>query len=346
MSNPTKIPAQQIAELLECQVVGNSQAEIISLCSVEEQVAGAIAFTISNNPQTVATILETAKFSALIVRDSLDLKLHPTLQLAVFKVKSPFHSFLKVVELLAPKHKPKSGIASSAVISPSAKLGKNVSVSDYVVIGDNCQIGDEVILHPHVVLYQGVKIGSQSEIHSHVSIRQNVEIGSRCIIQNGSVIGADGFGYTADARGELHAVPQVGTVIISDSVEVGANSCIDRATLGTTVIGRNTKIDNLVQIGHNVKIGSNSIVCGQVGIAGSSKVGNHCVLGGHVGIQDHVEIANQVRLAAKSGVVNDIKKSGDYGGYPAEPANTWKRQMIVLKRLGEATRKHAKPKAE
>jgi UDP-3-O-[3-hydroxymyristoyl] glucosamine N-acyltransferase len=224
-------------------------------------------------------------------------------------------------------------------VHPSAKIGSGVSIGEFAVVGPLTEIGDNVVIHPHVVLYPGVKIGPRSIIHSHAAIREDSVLGAETVIQNGAVIGADGFGYVPDAKLGLVGVPQLGTVNLGDRVEVGANSAIDRATLGTTTIGLGTKIDNLVQIGHNTRIGRFSILCGQVGIAGSCEIGNQVVIGGQAGVGDHLKIADGIRVGAKSGVVSDLTEKGDYLGFPPLPAQVARRVFAILPQLPDLFRK-------
>ena len=228
-----------------------------------------------------------------------------------------------------------NAISPRAAVAASAQIGKGVSIGDFVSIGEGCIIGDNVTIYPNVVVYPEVKIGPGVTIHAGAIIRERCELGADVIIQNGAVVGADGFGYIPDAQQGVRAVPQVGTVALAPRVEVGANSCIDRGAFGKTQIGLATKVDNLVQIGHNVRIGQFSFVCGQVAIAGSAVLGNQVTIGGNTGVSGHLTIADKVRVAGNSGVTSSLDKSGDYGGFPAQPAAAWRRQVAALRRLPE-----------
>ena len=194
-------------------------------------------------------------------------------------------------------------------------------------------IEDRSVIHPHVTIYPRVRLGQGCVVHAGAVLREDVTLGDHCVIQNGAVIGADGFGYIPDQAGNLHAVPQVGAAKLGNEVHIGANSCVDRGTLGNTTVGDWTKIDNLVQTGHNVSLGQNCIVCGQTGIAGSVSIGNRVVLGGGCGVQDHVSIADGCRFAGHSGVIGDITERGDYAGMPALPARQWRRLVAQLRRM-------------
>lgn len=260
--------------------------------------------------------------------------------IATIEVEDPIAALVQLLSIFYVEEK-NSTISQRAEISKSAVIGKNVSIGAFSVIGDNVIIEDDVIIHPQVVIYAGAKIGSKSTIHSGAVVREFVIIGSGSTIQNGAVIGSDGFGYYPTKLG-LEPVPQVGIVHLGEKVDVGANSCIDRATLGATQLGSRTKLDNLVQVGHNVKIGSNTILCGQVGIAGSVEIGNQVVMAGNVGVADHIRIVDKVRIAAKSGVSTDLEKAGDYGGYPAVPVKEWYRQLSAFRLLPKFMRDKTK----
>ena len=225
-----------------------------------------------------------------------------------------------------------SSIHPQSIIEQSAQIASDVHVGPFSYIGENTKIGTGSVIHPHVCIYSNVSIGEGVEIHSGAIIREGVIIDDRCVIQNSAVIGAEGFGYYQDLDG-LKPIPQVGTVHLSQNVDIGANTCVDRATLGLTELGPGVKVDNLVQIGHNVKIGSHSIVCGQSGIAGSSIIGRGVILGGGTGIADHAEIEDGSRFAARSAALTGKFKKGDYAGYPAISVSLWRRMNGLLMKL-------------
>jgi UDP-3-O-[3-hydroxymyristoyl] glucosamine N-acyltransferase len=224
-----------------------------------------------------------------------------------------------------------TGVSPLAAVDPSAEIGADCYVGPFVAIGPFVKIGPRSVIHSHVVIYQGVKIGEEATIHAGAVIREDCEIGNRCTVLSGAVIGSEGFGYLPGENGKLIAVPQVGTIKIGDDVDIGANSCIDRAALGETVIGRGSKIDNLVQIGHNVQLGRSVIVCGQAGIAGSTKIADGVIVGGGAGIADHAEIVSGVRIGAASGVIGSISEPGDYVGFPALPIQQWRKINAQLR---------------
>ncbi len=331
----TSQTVSQLAVLVGGSVVGAKDVTISTLVPLDEPKPDAISFTKETHPRKLGPLLSDLKVAALIISDTVDPSLLPSHK-SFIRVKDPLAALIKIVPLFVPAIKPSGVVSDKADIHPSAKIGKNVSIGAFVAIGADVVIEDGVVVHPHVTLYQNVFIGAESEIHSGAVIREYCKLGPRTIIQNGAIIGADGFGYLSEheegSAPKIVKVPQVGIVNLGPDTEVGANTCIDRATLGTTQVGPSTKIDNLVQVGHNTKIGAFTIVCGKVGIAGSSRIGNGVVLGGDVGIKDHTTIADGVRVAARSGVISDLTEKGDYAGFPAVRALAWRRQ---IKAIGE-----------
>jgi UDP-3-O-[3-hydroxymyristoyl] glucosamine N-acyltransferase len=255
-------------------------------------------------------------------------KTAPTL----IEVIDPAAAFFSLIPLFYEPSALPQGVSPFAHVDPTASIDPSAFVGAFAVVGPRVTIAQEVQIHPHVVLYADVSIGASSVLHSGVHVREQCTIGERCTLHNGVIIGADGFGYLPGPGGQLTKVPQVGIVRIGNDVEIGANACIDRATLGETVIGDGSKIDNLAQVGHNVQVGRSVVICGQVGIGGSARIGNHVVLGGQTGVKDHTSIAGGTRVAARSGVSNDLEP-GDYAGYPAVPAHEWKRQHTALSRI-------------
>lgn len=256
----------------------------------------------------------------------------------ILRVKQPHVAYVRIMEKYFLDREERflpQNIHSTAVIDPSAEIAANVKIGAYVVIGADCVIEENVVIFPHVVMYQNVSVGANSTIHAHCVIREHSEIGKNCCIQPGAVIGSDGFGYVQDSQIGLRPVPQVGIVEIADGVDIGSNSCLDRAAAGVTKIGLGTKVDNLVQIGHNVEVGSHSIVCGQAGIGGSSKIGDQVVLGGKVGVGDHMKIASGVRIGGAGIVISHVTEPGDYMGYPVQPAFKWRRSLAAQLALPE-----------
>jgi UDP-3-O-[3-hydroxymyristoyl] glucosamine N-acyltransferase len=335
------ITVGDIQKLCEATLLGDASREVSGLSPYSEHAAGCISFSTSKQCKKFLKSLENSPFSCVLVSHELfaevpsDAPVTPCL----LGVNDPYSAFLSLVSTFyQPLPAAKRNISTHASVDPSATIGKNVSIGDFCVIGQDVVIEDNVTLMSHTVIYKGAKIGADSLLHARVTVREFCEIGRRCILHTGTVIGSDGFGYRPTKTG-LIKVPHVGIVAIADDVEVGANSCIDRATFGKTVIGSSTKVDNLVQIGHNVHIGSSTLICGQAGIAGSCIIGNGVVIGGSVGLADHVHIADGVRIGGKSGVISSITKKGDHVGFPAIPAQQWRRQNVALSFLGSSLKK-------
>jgi UDP-3-O-[3-hydroxymyristoyl] glucosamine N-acyltransferase len=226
------------------------------------------------------------------------------------------------------------GVLPEATVGVGVVLGEDISVYPGATIGDNVTIGDRCVIHPGVVLYPGVVVGDDTTVHANAVVRERCRIGKRCVIQPGAVIGSDGFGYAPDGKG-YYPIPQIGIVVLEDDVEVGANSCIDRAALEVTLIKRGTKLDNLVQVAHNCQIGEDCMLCSQVGISGSAKIGNHVTLTGQVGVAGHLTIGDNVMVGAKSGVPSSLEANAGYSGIPALPHKQWLRSMAVVAALPE-----------
>jgi len=297
-----------LARRLNCRFEGKAETELHGVSSPERAQEGDLVFIADRR---YLPLLEKSQASAAIIPKEETYE-----DIPVIYSDNPYLTFVKAVEIFYTPYRLKPGIHPQALVSPTAKLGKDVAIGPFVAVGDEVEIGEQSVVFPFVSLYPRVKIGRNTVIHSHVSIREETRVGNRVIIHNGAVIGSDGFGYLKEKDGSRIKVPQIGIVVIEDDVEVGANTTIDRATLGETVIKRGTKIDNLVQIAHNVEIGENSVLAAQTGIAGSSKIGKNVLMGGQVGISDHVTIGDNVTIAAKSGVPKDIPSGSFVGGIP------------------------------
>jgi UDP-3-O-[3-hydroxymyristoyl] glucosamine N-acyltransferase len=332
----------EITQVVSGKLVGDGSVRVQGICSLDEPALGCLSFC--NSVLTPNSLHTEPTPTALLVKKSNLSKVKDYCSLPFIEVEEPLKAIIKLIPYFYPPFKPNQEISSKADIHPSANIAEGVSIGAFVAIGANCVIEKGTIIHPHVTIYHGVKIGLNCQIHSGAVIREETEIGDNSVIQNGAVIGADGFGYIYDDKIGLIPVPQIGRVVIGAKVDIGANSCIDRATLGTTQINYGTKIDNLVQIGHNTKVGKNTIICGAVTIAGSSQIGDEVVLGGGVGIKDHVTIADKVRLAARSGVISSIEKPGDYAGFPPVPINEWRKQILGIKLLPKMLKNFKKNK--
>jgi len=322
---------KEIAEKLGARVdPPDAEAEISGVGAIETALPGQITFAVSSKflPMAKAT-----SASAVIVDEKF-----PALDKPTLRIKNPHFAYARAVELLHPLPREKRGVHPSAVVDPSARIGANASIGACVVIGTDVEIGEGCTLLPHVVIYRDVKIGRNFFAHSHVSIRENCEIGNNVQLHNGVVIGSDGFGFAKDDAGNWYKIPQVGRVVIEDNVEIQANSCVDRASLGETRIGRNTKVDNLSQIAHNCVIAENSMLCAQVGLAGSTEVGKNVILAGQVGVAGHCKIGDNVIVTAQSGTHGDIPPGSMVSGSPAFDHKQWLRSVTAFTKLPELAR--------
>lgn len=323
------VPLQKICQHVNGRLEGRAETEIFGVCALDEQIPGCISFA----KNVTRAGLDNAKAAAFFVSDDFEAGRNSDLNLIY--VKDPFAALISVIPFFSVVVKTAEGISSKADIHPTAQLGKNVSIGAFTVVSARVRIGDDCIIHPNVTIYPDVEIGAHTIIHAGAVIRETTKIGNHSTIHSGAVIGSEGFGYVPDKDIGLRPIPQIGGVKLADWIDIGANSCIDRATLGNTTIGTGTKIDNLVQIGHNVKVGEYSIFCGQVGIAGSTTIGDRCTFAGSSGVGDHLTIASDIRVAAKAGAVTNLSEKGDYAGYPAIPGPTWHRQRIAISKLPE-----------
>jgi UDP-3-O-[3-hydroxymyristoyl] glucosamine N-acyltransferase len=316
----------------------DTDLEITGMAAIETAQPGQLAFIA--NPK-YAPDARTTQAAALIVEESFPAVAKPTL-----RTKNPQYAYARALRLFHSEQQYETGIHPTAAIHSSARIGKNASIGAYVTIDSDVEIGDDCTLLPHVVIYRGAKIGRNFLAHSHVSIRENCEIGDNVLLQNGVVIGADGFGFAKDDNGKWYKILQTGKVVLEDDVEVQANACIDRASLGETRIGRGTKIDNLTHVAHNCVVGENSMLCAQVGLAGSTEIGNNAILAGQVGVAGHCKVGDGVIITAQSGTHGDIAAGSMVSGSPAFDHKQWLRSTAVFSKLPElarAVRSHAKP---
>lgn len=315
--------AKQIAEFVQGRVEGNENTAVHTFAKIEEGVPGAISFL--SNPKYTHYLYDTKSDIVLINEDLvLEKPVTPTL----IRVNNAYEAVAKLLQLYESIKPKKSGIDPLAYISKSAKIGKECYIGAFAYIGENAEIGDGCAIYPHAYIGDGVKIGENCTINPNTTIYQGCKLGNNIIIHAGSVIGADGFGFAPNAEG-YDKIPQIGIVIIEDNVEIGANTCIDRSTMGATILHKGVKLDNLVQIAHNNEIGENTVMSAQVGIAGSTKVGSWCMFGGQVGIAGHITIGDKVFLGAQSGVPSSLKSNQSLiGTPPMEPTPYFKSQAI------------------
>ncbi len=327
--------AQQIADFLQGEVVGNKDIVVSELSKIEEGRPGTLTFL--SNPKYTHFIYTTQADVVLVDRTFVP---EQPISATLIKVESAYQSLAKLLTLVDSMKPKKTGIHATAVVSESATVGENVYIGAYAFVGNNVKIGSNVKIYPHVFLDDSVLVGDDSVVYAHVSVYENCEIGKRCVIHAGAVLGADGFGFAPDEQGHYHKIPQIGNVKLEDDVEVGANTTIDCATMGTTLIHRGVKIDNLIQIAHNVEIGEDTALAAQTGVAGSTKIGKRCVLAGQVGVAGHLNIADGSIFGAQTGVSSHIKEAGQiWQGYPAMPVATFRRLSVIQKQLPDLQRK-------
>jgi len=316
---------KEIATIIDGEIIGDENIVVTGICGIKEAGEGDLTFVANSR---YLPLMNNTRASAIIT--SMDVKSAPK---PIIRTENPSMAFAKMVSLLAPNEvkKPK-GIHPTAIIGEKVKLGRNVAIEPYVVLEDNVEIKDNTILFAGVYVGHHTKIGKDSIIYPYVIIRERVVIGNRVVIHGGTVIGSDGFGFST-VQGVHHRIPQIGTVIIEDDVEIGANVTIDRARFDKTLIKKGTKIDNLVQIAHNVIIGENSIVVAQTGISGSTNIGNNVTLAGQSGVIGHISIGDNVVVAAQAGVTKSIPSNSCVSGYPAKPHTLAKRINACVQSL-------------
>jgi UDP-3-O-[3-hydroxymyristoyl] glucosamine N-acyltransferase len=318
----------QIASALNARLEnGSPDTEITGVAGIDEAVAGQITF-VANRKYAAAA--RTTQASAVIVADDF-----PAISTAMLRCTNPYLTFARAIELFyqPPRYGP--GVHSTAVIHSSAKIGAHAHIGPYVVVDENAEIGRNAVLLAHVVIYRNAKIGDNFFAHAHAVVREHCHLGNNVILQNGVVIGADGFGFAKDDSGRWHKIVQSGPAILEDEVEVQANACVDRASIGRTRIGRGTKVDNLVQVGHGSEVGENTLLCAQVGLAGSTEVGNNVILAGQVGVAGHCKIGDGVIATAQSGIPSDVAAGAVVSGYPAIDNKLWLRCSAVFNKLPE-----------
>ncbi len=319
----------EIAQITQSQVTSKTDVTISRLCALEDACEGGICYLTSiDKPE----LLKNLKASALIVPEEAQNKELP-FSGALLYAKNPEWAFIllmKYVDAQRQKHTP--GIHPTAVISPNAKLGQNVCVGAYTVIEDGVTVGDNTVIFPQCYIGKDVSIGKNCYLYPQVVIREDCVLKDYVILQAGATIGSDGFGFTFH-EGRHQKIPQIGNVVLGNDVEIQSNTCIDRAKLASTVIGDNTKIDNLVQVGHNVRVGQAAIFCAQVGIAGTTEIGNGVILAGQVGLAGHMKIGDRTQVGAQSGVIGDLPAGQTYFGYPAMPQKEAFKQLAILRKL-------------
>lgn len=317
---------QELASALGCEWRGDGQVEVSRVAGLDEAGPGDLSFLA--NPR-YASKLQATGASAVIVRPDVITPLPAVIS------DNPYLAFARSLGLLHPASRPEPGIHPLAYVDPSAVLGEDVHVGPFAVIGARCCVGARSVIRPHVVLAEDVSVGEDCLLHSGAQVREGCRLGNRVVLQNSAVIGADGFGFARDAQGRYQKIPQVGIVVLEDDVEIGALTAVDRAALKETRIGRGTKLDNLVQIGHSVRIGEDTVMAAQVGIAGSTRVGKRVTLAGQVGVNGHVVIGDDVTVTGQAGVTESVESRSVLSGTPIQKNRDWLRSSVLFARLPE-----------
>jgi UDP-3-O-[3-hydroxymyristoyl] glucosamine N-acyltransferase len=309
---------------------GSPDTEITGLNGIDHAGPGELTFV--SNPKYAAAARSTRAAAVIVAED------FPAIPTAMLRAKDPYLTFAHALELFNPPVRYAATVHPTAVIDRTAKIGPGAHVGPYVVIGEHVDIGSNAVLLAHVVIYRGAKIGANFFAHAHATVRENCRIGNNVLLQNGVVIGADGFGFAKTAEGRWHKIPQPAPVVIGDDVEVQANSCIDRASVGETCIGRGVKVDNLVQVGHGSQVGEDALLCAQVGLGGSTEIGKRVILTGQVGVVGHCKVGDNTIVTPQSGVAHDIAPGALVSGAPAVDHKAWLKYSAILPRLPDLVR--------
>ncbi len=319
-----------LAEHLGASLHGDPAIEIHRVAGLETAGPGDLTFVA--NPK-YAALARTTKASAVLVEPAF-----PAISAATLRIENPYLAFARAIELFYQPPAYPAGIHSTAVIAPTAKIGANAHIGAYAVIGDHVVIGDNAVILPHVVIYPHVRAGNHLFAHAHAVVREHCQLGDNVVLQNGAVIGADGFGFAKQADQTWYKIQQSGPAVLEDAVEIQANATIDRASIGETRVRAGTKIDNLVQVGHGSTVGENTLLCAQVGLAGSTHVGKNVILAGQVGVAGHCTIGDGAIATAQSGIPNDVEPGKVVSGYPAIDNRQWLRSVALVNRLPELLR--------
>ena len=321
----------EVAQRLGCELRGNGETEICGVNGIDEAGPGELTFVA--NKKYLAKLPATKAAAVILAPEA------PEVSLPSLRTANPYLAFAQALELFYPPYVPPEGVHPTAVISPSARMGAHASIGPYAVIGENVVIGETARIFAHVVIYPNVSIGHHFTAHAGVVVREGTRIGDRVVLQGGVVLGGDGFGYVPLPDGSTYKIPQSGVVVLEDEVEVGANTTIDRATVGATVIRRGAKIDNLVMIGHGCEVGEGTLLAAQVGLSGSTKLEAGVRMGGQVGAAGHLTVGKNTLVAAQSGIPRDVPANSVIGGYPAVNIRSWRRYSAVLPKLPEVLRR-------
>lgn len=327
-----KFTAKQIAAYIGGEIVGDENATVNTFAKIEEGVEGALSFLA--NPKYASYIYETQSTIVLVNNDFVPEK---PIQATLIKTANAYESLAKLMALYESVKPKKQGISSMASVAASATIGENVYIGPFVFVGENAVIGDNTIIEANASVGDNATVGSDCILYSNVTIYHDCKVGNRCILHAGSVVGADGFGFAPGTNG-YEKIPQIGIAILEDDVEIGANTCIDRATMGATIIKRGVKLDNMVQVAHNVVIDEHTVMAAQCGVAGSTKIGSWCMVGGQSGISGHIKLGNQVKVGGHSGVSNNVQDGKAVMGYPAFDHAQFARATVIFKKLPDIYR--------
>jgi len=323
---------------------GPPELEIRGVAGIEYAEAGQITFLANRR---YFPLLKTTRASAVLVEEGVALEREASLPaLAALRSENPYVDFGKALELFYQRPRYVPGIHPTAIIGKSARIGEGAHIGPYCYLDEEVEIGRNSVLHSFVTIYRGAKIGDDFFSHAHVVVREYSRIGNRVVLQDGVVLGADGFGFAKQKDGSWRKIPQVGCVVVEDDVEVQANSCVDRATVGETRVGRGSKLDDLVLVGHGSRIGANTLLCGQVGLAGSTKVGSDCILAGQVGSGGHITVGDRTMLTAQSGIPHDLAGDKHYSGSPCVEHKQWLKNAAALNRTPDLQRRVRELEAE
>ncbi len=327
----------ELARLLNARLEGSLEnptpgtTEVTGVAGIEEADAHHVTFVA--NPK-YAALARTAKAAAVLVTDDF-----PAISAATLRTSNPYLAFARAIEIFYRAPSYAAGIHPAAIVHPTAKLGRDCHIGAYAVVEANVEIGDAAVLLPHVVIYPNVRIGNHFFAHSHAVVREGCRLGDHVVLQNGAVIGADGFGFAKDDEGRWYKIPQSGPAVLEDRVEVQANACIDRASVGETHIGAGVKVDNLVQVGHGCTVGENTLLCAQAGLAGSSHLGRNVILAGQAAVAGHCSIGDGSVLTAQSAVSHDVPPGKMISGSPGFDNRTWLRAVALFQRLPELAKR-------
>ena len=327
----------EIARKLGCRLEGPADAEISGVAGIESAGPGQITFLANRR---YFPVLKTTRASAVLVDERIALEREAgAAPIAALRTSNPYLAFARAIELFynAPRYVP--GIHPTAILAKTAQVGKGAHIGPYCFIDENAEIGENAVLHSFVTIYQGAKIGNNFFAHAHAVVREFCQLGDRVILQNGAIIGGDGLGFAKQKDGTWYKMQQSGPAVLEDDVEVQANACVDRATVGETRVGRGSKLDDLVLVGHASRVGTNTMLCGQVGLAGSTRIGDGCILAGQVGTAGHLSVGDGTVVTAQSGIPNDVPARALYSGYPAVENRQWLKTTAALNRLPDLQRR-------